>query len=282
MSCGFGFAPALRDEVHSAPLQPRIDTSRQGLAAAAPMTRCALLLGLVLGSTLCSAAPLQFERFVASFVLTAFGTTVGRTEWRLVPLDSAQFLWESRSETAGAGALLRDVYITERSESQIHGLSFRPLDYHYDRYGENVTRNIRVRFDWENHIVLNTAKDHTWQMSVPEGTLDKLNYLLALMRDLADGKRSMRYNIADGGRLKVYEMRADGTETLETALGTLKTLRIRRLRDPDYGVATLWCASALGYLPVKLEQRDRDGILVSMQIQSIEGMPPTVIKRPGG
>jgi hypothetical protein len=77
-------------------------------------------------------------------------------------------------------------------------------------------------------------------------------------------------------------MREMGVETLETALGTLKTLKIRRLRDQDDGEATLWCASALGFLPVKLEHRDRDGRLVSMYIQSIEGMPPTVNKRPGG
>jgi hypothetical protein len=246
------------------------------------MTRTAFVFALLLGCAPCPGAPMELNRFVANFVLTAFGTTIGRTEWRLVPIEDAQFLWESRSETAGAGALIRNVYITERSESQLYGQFFRPLHYQYDRYGENVTRKVQVSFDWDNNLVLNTAKDHTWQMSVPPGTLDKLNYLLALMHDLAGGKRNMRYTIADGGRLKTYDMRETGTEVLETALGTLKTLKIQRLRDPDYGEATLWCASALGYLPVKLEHRDRDGMLISMFIQSIEGMPPTVVKRPGG
>jgi len=246
------------------------------------VTRAAIALLLILPCAICAAAPVRMDRFVASFVLKAFGTTVGRSEWRLVPLEKEQFLWESRSETAGAGALIRDVYIIERSESEVFGQSFRPLVYHYDRYAKNATRNVQVVFDWENGVALNTAKEHTWRMSVPPGTLDKLNYLLALMRDLADGKRGMKYTIADGGRLKVYDMREAGTETLETALGTLKTLKIRRLRHPDYGEATLWCASALGFLPVKLENRDRDGRLVSMYIESIEGTPPTVIKGPGG
>ena len=246
------------------------------------MTRAAFAVLLMLACTICPAAPMQIERFVASFVLKAFGTTVGRSEWRLVPIDNEQFLWESRSETAGAAALVRDVYVTERSESEVYGQAFRPLVYHYDRYGKNATRNVRVTFDWKNGVAFNTAKGHTWRMSVPPGTLDKLNYLLALMRDLADGKRSMRYTIADGGRLKVYDMREVGTETLETALGTLETLKIRRLRQQDDQEATLWCAPALGYLPVKLEHRDSDGRLVSMYIQSIEGMPPTVIKNPGG
>jgi hypothetical protein len=244
--------------------------------------RAALTLLLMLGCAVCPGATLELDRFVASFVLKAFGTTVGRSEWRLVPIEDRRFLWESRSETAGAGALLRDVYITERSESEIHGQSFRPLAYQYDRYGKNATRNVRVTFDWQNEAVFNTAQAHTWRMSLPPGTLDKLNYLLALMGDLVDGKRSMRYTIADGGRLKTYEMREAGSETLDTALGTLETLKMRRVRHADYGEATLWCAPALGFLPVKLENRDRDGRLVSMYIQSIEGLPPTVIRRPGG
>ena len=236
----------------------------------------------MLGCVISPAATLEIDRFVAHFVLEVFGTTVGRSEWRLVPTEDRQFLWESRSETAGAGALIRDVYIIERSESELHGPSFRPLEYHYDRYGKNANRNVSVAFDWQDGVVFNTAEGHTWRMSVPSGTLDKLSYLLALMADLREGKRIMRYTIADGGRLKTYEMRAAGTETLDTALGTLETLKVRRLRHTDSGEAILWCAPALGFLPVKLENRDRDGRLVSMYIQSIEGLPPTAIRRPGG
>jgi len=246
------------------------------------MPRAAFGLLLMLGCLACSAAPLQMEPFVARFVLKSYGTTVGRSEWRLVPIEGRQFLWESRSETAGAGALIRDVLVTERSESEIFGQSFRPLLYHYDRYGKNVTRNVQVAFDWQNGVALNTTKGHTWSVSVAPGTLDKLNYLLALMSDLSDGQRSMRYTIADGGRLKVYNMQADGTEILKTALGTLKTVKIQRLRDGDYGQATFWCASALGFLPVKLERRNKEGRLVTLYIQSIEGTPPTVMKKPGG
>ena len=246
------------------------------------MTRAAFVLLLLLACPVASAAPIQLDRFVASFVLKAFGTTVGRSEWRLVPLGNNRFLWESRSESAGAGALFHDVYVTERSESEIFGQSFRPIAYHYDRYSGSASRKVQVIFDWTDGVALNTAKGHTWRMPVRAGTLDKLNYLLALMGDLADGKRTMEYTIADGGRLKRYDMRALGTETLETALGTLETLKIRRLRHSDYGDATLWCAPALGYLPVKLEQRDRDGRLVSMYIESVEGMPPSVTNKPGG
>lgn len=246
------------------------------------MTRAALTLLVTIACQIIPAASQGFDRFEASFVLEAFGTTVGRSEWRLVPVGDAEFVWESRSEAAGAGALFHDGYVTERSRAELYGRAFRPLEYRYDRIAEDATRTVRVRFDWQNGVALNTAEGHTWRMPLPQGTLDKLSYLLALMGDLSAGKRRLRYTIADGGRLKTYDMREAGTETLETALGTFETLRIRRLRRADYGEAILWCAPALGYLPVKLENRDRDGRLVSMHIQSIEGSPPTLTRRPGG
>lgn len=240
------------------------------------MTRAALVLLSMLACAPAQTASLQFDRFVASFVLRALGTTVGRSEWRLVPISDTRFLWETRSETAGAGALIRDVYVFERSESEIVGQTFRPLVYQYDRYGSNATRNVRVTFDWQDGMVVNTAQGHAWRMEVPPETLDKLSYLLALMRDLADGKRSMQYSIADGGRLKRYQLRAHGTETLQTALGPLETLKVVRLREDGGARATLWCAPALGYLPVKLERPDRDGELVSMTIESLQGLPPNM------
>lgn len=246
------------------------------------MIRAALTLLVSIACQSCPAATQAFDRFVATFVLEAFGTTVGRSEWRLVPAEGGEFVWESRSEAAGAGALFHEVQVMERSRSELHGRSFRPLEYRYDRVAEDAVRTVRVRFDWRNGVALNTAEGHTWRMPVPPGTLDKLSYLLALMQDLSAGRKSLTYTIADGGRLKTYDMREAGTEILETALGALETVRVRRLRREEYGEATLWCAPALGYLPVKLENRDRDGRLVSMHIQSIEGAPPRFTRRPGG
>lgn len=245
------------------------------------MMRAVYVLVSMLACAHAPAAPMHLDRFFASFVLKAFGTTVGRTEWRLIPTENDQFLWESRSESAGAGVLIRDVYVTERSESELHGDTFRPLVYRYDRHGANASRNVEVSFDWNDGIVLNTAQGHTWRMTVPVGTLDKLSYLLALMRDLADGKRHMQYAVADGGRLKRYELRAIGSETLVTALGTLETVKILRSRHADDREATLWCAPALGFLPVKLEHRDGEGRLVSMLIERIEGLPPSAAREPG-
>lgn len=231
----------------------------------------ALIIALVAPASLHAA---QFaDHFAAHFVLKAFGATVGKGEWRLEPSQDGRFVWEAHARTAGIALLFRDVKISETSQAEYFEQSFRPLMYRYDRTGDNKAETAEVSFDWHEGIARNTVKGQTWQMPVPAGTLDKITYVLAMMSDLSAGKRAMRYTIADGGKLKVYDMRVLGTETLETPLGSLETLKMERHRD-DGRETILWCAPALGFLPVKVVHREREGWSVTMFVESVDGRPP--------
>ena len=109
-------------------------------------------------------------------------------------------------------------------------------------------------------------------MSIPEGTLDKLSYVLVMMHDLETGHGDLRYQIADGGKLKVYQFKTIGEEILDTVFGKLSTEKIERIRD-DKRQTTYWCAPALSYLPVKVEHREKDGSVITLIIETVEGIP---------
>jgi hypothetical protein len=235
--------------------------------------RSVVALILILLAPASPGAPQFPDHFAAHFVLKAFGATVGEGEWRLKPSQNGRFVWEAHARTAGIALLFRDVKISETSQSEYFEQSFRPLMYRYDRTGDNKAETAEVSFDWHKGIARNTVKGKTWQMPVPVGTLDKITYLLAMMSDLSAGKRTMRYTIADGGKLKVYDMRELGTETLDTPLGSLETLKMERHRR-DGRETTLWCAPALGFLPVKVMHREREGWSVTMYVERLEGRPP--------
>jgi hypothetical protein len=211
------------------------------------------------------------EKFSVDYVLSSMGTTIGRTELSLTPASDGGFVYESRSKATGLAAMIRNERIVERSEWRFHETGLRPLRYRYDRTGGKRERRVEVDFDWETGTVHNTAKGRTWRMSVPEGTLDKMIYLLALMQDLAAGRRPLEYSVADGGRLKTYVLEEIGEETLDTALGPMDTRVVRRLRRGEKRETILWCAPALAFLPVKVEHRERDGNTVTMAIDSVTG-----------
>ncbi|HEX9583886.1 MAG TPA: DUF3108 domain-containing protein [Gammaproteobacteria bacterium] len=234
---------------------------------------CVVALTIVpAGANAASPAGLP-EPFIARFSLSAHGAKIGETEWSVRALTTGLYAYESRSNAAGVLALISDEEIVERSEWRFDEGLLRPVYYSYKRSGGKKDRNISVAFDWQNMQARNTAKGRAWNMPVPDGTLDKLSYVLVLMGDLAAEKTNLEYLVADGGKLKTYKLRIEGVERLETALGALDTVRVRRLRTSEDRETLLWCARELNYLPVKIEHKERDGTLL-MRIMSVEGLVP--------
>ena len=213
------------------------------------------------------------ERFEATFALEAKGATIARTRWSLSPGAGGGYVYESRTEPVGVFALIRDDTIVERSEWDYAGEWLRPLAYHYKRTGRKA-REVGIAFDWEERIARHDSPAGPWEMEVPPGVMamDKLAYLLALMRDLGRGERGVEYTIADGGKLKRYTLTGIGEERIETALGAFDTVVVRRERGNAKRETTLWCASALGFLPVKIVHRERDGTVLSLHVESIGGI----------
>ncbi|NIR31366.1 MAG: DUF3108 domain-containing protein [Gammaproteobacteria bacterium] len=231
---------------------------------------CALLAGA-------SAAPAPGatppESFSAEFVLEAHGMTVGSTELSLTPLPGGRALYESRSATAGLLSLIRDDRALERSELAYptHG-EMRPLAYRYERRGSK-NKTVTIEFDWDERTALNTEKGRSWRLEIPEGTLDKLSYMLALMRDLRAGQREFHYPINARGKLRTYHFEAVGEERVETALGVLQTLKVERIRNPGNPRETVvWFAPRLHYFPVKIMDRDEDGTVTTLRIRSVDGL----------
>jgi len=58
-----------------------------------------------------------------------------------------------------------------------------------------------------------------------------------------------------------------GREMVPTPLGHFETLKVQRLGDQRE--TTLWCAPALHYLPVRIEQENR-GSRVRLNLKSLQ------------
>ena len=212
------------------------------------------------------------ERFDATFLLEAAGATIARARWSLEPGAGGAYVSTSRTEPAGVLSLIRKETRVERSEWTRVRDRLQPLAYRYERTGRKA-RSIGIAFDWEHNVALHESSGVTWRLPVPPGTLDKLSYILALMRDLGRGERDLEYTIADGGRrLKRYVLTNTGEERIETAIGTFDAAVVRRVRENGKRRTTLWCARELGFFPVKIVHVERDGKSITLQIESLGGI----------
>ncbi|NKC14457.1 MAG: DUF3108 domain-containing protein [Gammaproteobacteria bacterium] len=237
--------------------------------------QCALLLAMLSSLALytlpCASADWSPRTVALTFALKAFGSTVGETRWRIEQTTAGEWRYTSVTEPSGLYALIRSDVVREISHFSMQGTQIIPRQYRYSRTGGKRDRTVSVAFDWTRNRVENTAKGQTWSMAVPAGTQDKLSYLLAVTRDLAKGQRELSYQVADGGKLKTYRLQVAGEDTVETALGDLRALRVERLNQSKRHTQ-LWFAPAMAHLPVKVAHREKDGSELMLIITSVSGL----------
>ncbi|WJW76060.1 DUF3108 domain-containing protein [Thiohalobacter sp. IOR34] len=236
--------------------------------------RLPALFNLLAGVLLALLAPLQAVRaeselrpFEAVYRLKVNRLTIGEQRLQLERLGDGRYRLSSHTRPIGIGILFRSDRLSESSEFELLDGRLRPIEYRFDRSGGRKERHARLSFDWAQGQVTNDVAGHAWRMDIPPGTLDKLSVQLALMLDLQQERRELRYAIADGGRLKTFEFRIIGEESVRLPGGDYPAIKLQRLRKDQDRTTYLWCAPALGYLPVQLEQIEHeDGLVYLSQL----------------
>ncbi len=134
-----------------------------------------------------------------------------------------------------------------------------PVRYTYERGGLGRDRKAELKFDWQQKKVENNVQNKPWTMPVPDLALDKLSYQLQLRTDLINGKDLSGYEIADGGKLKVYSFKIIGEEELKTPAGRFDVVKVKRVREQDDERQTIiWFAKNWNYMVVRLQQEEDD------------------------
>jgi hypothetical protein len=149
--------------------------------------------------------------------------------------------------------------ITEQSKMQWNPAeqTINPLHYSYARRGLSKDRTAELSFDWKNKSVTNNVQKTSWQMDIAQKVQDKLSYQIQMQQDLLNGKKEFAYQIADGGRLKEYKFATVGEELLDTPLGKVNTIKVKRSRENDERVTYAWLAKDWNYLLVRLQQEEK-------------------------
>ncbi len=209
------------------------------------------------------------ESFEATYVLSMGPLSLAEMKRKLYKNEDGHYVFESYSKPIGYARWFTDSTLLEKTEWVYHEQHLRPLKYSYDRQSSDKERHVKLTFDWDKMRVTNTINNDPWSMDVPQGTLDKLLYHLAVMYDLERGDESLNYQVADGGTLKTYTFHKLAEETIETPLGRFKTVKLERPGSRD---TILWCAKELNYLPVRIMQEE-DGRKLVLKLKSIKGLP---------
>ena len=163
---------------------------------------------------------------------------------------------------------------TEISKFRIADTGIIPGSYVYQGTGL-MNRRREVHFTEGADTIRSLYKDKWYELPYTDNTFDRMSQLeqmrLLLLRDDTP-KETFVVTVADGKRVKDYQLDFVAEEVLDTPLGKIKTLHFERLHDDPDRKSDTWLAPAWDYMMVKtLHIEDGSPVEVKLITASITG-----------
>lgn len=218
-----------------------------------------------------SAADAALKPFHADYATLRNGSALGRTTLDLS--DNGDGSWTLRSETHGTSGLARlaGVHIVETSrfrwkDGRPEALAY---DFHQDAAFKQKIRH--ADFDWKAGEVHVTEGDGDFRYPIAAGIIDRQSVTLALASDLMHNATNFDYKVAVKDRIEEMRYARAASETLKVPAGEFATVLMQREGEPGSDrkrVARSWFAPSLGWMPVQIEQTEKKGDTVTLQLLS--------------
>lgn len=212
----------------------------------------------------------ELQPFVASFTVDWHGMTAGNASLALRQTGPDAWSYESHNNARGLFRLALPGEIRQSTEFRIRNGHIQPLHFLGDDGTNRTDKDVELRFDWDTMSVRGIAENKPVELTVEPGTQDGMSVQIALIHELLQGRTPAGFRMVDKNVVKDYLYSHEGSETVQTEVGTVVT-QIYRSRRPDSQRGTwFWCAPSLGYTPVKVERRNGTKVEWSMRITKLE------------
>ncbi len=227
-----------------------------------------LLLAMLASARVTATLADELKPFSASYDWSWHNMTVAVSTLRLERQDD-HWVYRSKSEPRGIGRMFSE-RPTQESVLKIVKDGVHPLSYKADDGTAATKRDADVVFDWEHGRVTGVYEDAKVDMPIPPGIQDDLSVQIALMVELLRGHTPDKFSLLSGNSVREYQYSRDGEETLTTPVGTIKTIIYRSEKQNSPRTTRFWCAPSLGYIPLRVQQKRKDDVEWTMQVQSVQ------------
>ena len=186
------------------------------------------------------------------------GMRLGRTthKWHIA---RNQYLLTSTTEATGLISLFYSGRYIMTSKGELTADGLQPVSFWIQR-GQSNDRTESAEFNWEEKTLDYGKGAERHNASINPGAQDQLSvfYQLALTAPHTSG---LRFSMTTGRKFNQYTYQVVGEETLDTALGGLKTQRLSRVtgKVDSSESSDIWLALDYHYLPVRFRLGTRGG-----------------------
>lgn len=213
------------------------------------------LILLLIFSTAVPAAPTSFQ---AKYAVVKSGLELGEMNANLVYAGN-KYTYLKQTKAHGIAAFLSGDELTERSSGLRQDSLLTSQQYLHHHKNKRKERRDQLTFTSPTQVSGQYKGEH-YRLNVPNGTIDPALMELRLMDDLA-ANRPLSYRVTEKGRLKDYQFRRLGRETLSLPAGQYSCEKIQIVRDGGERSTTIWLAAELDYVPVQIRHNEEGDII---------------------
>ena len=229
-----------------------------------------LLFLALISISICSLGQaLAANSFHAEYEITRGSLTVGTLKRTLMINDTKNYHFISTITSQGLVGLFLKLDSTEISRGKIIDGKVRPETFSYSRK-DKKEKNYNIDFDHDAKNVSNSGGKYAWKKKVSDQILDRLSYQLQLILDLESAPKAIRYTIARRKGLKEYFIETMHTEDIYSGVGLVSATKVRRFSKSSKTETSVWCARELGWVPVKVEHKDKKGNITTALLSKFD------------
>jgi len=202
-----------------------------------------------------AASPEVPERVEIAYRVSVASVSVGEGH-DVLQHDGKTYDLVSESKTSGFAALIYRLSVSRRSTGKVTPNGLRPESFAELRNGK-LKRS--ARFDWDRGTALLTDGQNQQTVALPQNTWDQASFAYNFAFAGLD-KAVFEVNLTDGRRIQQYEYSVVGKETLDTEIGRLETVHVKKVQPPgDKRGFEAWISLAHQNLPVRIRIIEKDG-----------------------
>lgn len=189
---------------------------------------------------------------------------IGEARHRLEISDGKNYLLRVDMNTTGLAGIFKTFASSQQSSGVITRHGLQPSEFNETKNTSRGKEILGVKFAWEEKSLsfLNGNR-----VPLPEQAQDIVSFIYQLSQLPLDGG-VIPIHISNGKKLGRYEFSIDKEEVIETRLGKLRALPLRKIHAAGEEGLDIWLGLEYRLLPVKIRQIDRNGEIAGEMVIS--------------
>ncbi|HPA00978.1 MAG TPA: DUF3108 domain-containing protein [Chiayiivirga sp.] len=209
--------------------------------------------------------------YTAEYEVLRGGSVEGRATISLA--EEGGGVWRLEEHTRGTQGLaaLAGVRVDETSRFRATPEGLNCLEHSYRQTG---LRKRERQVDCTAEAIVSRDHRGEYRFAAQDGVIDRQAVGLAIALDLAAGRRGeLDYAVIDRESLETNRYQVAGEETVAVPFGTLRALKVERLRENSSRTTTMWFGTDQNLVPVRVRQNEGGGEGYELRLVSLKRQP---------